>query len=152
MDLSILKLKVHQKCSNLALKKIEVIKSELKSLQEASNAEIKSSVGDKYETGRSMIMLEKEKLIVQLRDAYKLKKALDLIDLGKSVNKVSLGTLVKESNNFYYFSANFGVIKIADVKVFALSTLSPLGQVMLNKTPGNAYTFRGTQFLIEEVL
>ena len=26
-----------------------------------------------------MIMLEKEKLIVQLRDAYKLKKALDLI-------------------------------------------------------------------------
>ena len=152
MDLSKLKLKVHQKCSNLALKKIEVIKSELESLQEASNAEIKSSVGDKYETGHSMIMLEKEKLIIQLHDAYKLKKALDLIDLGKSVKKVSLGTLVKESNNFYYFSANFGVIKIANIKVFALSTLSPLGQVMLNKTPGNSYTFRGTQFLIEEVL
>ena len=101
MDLSILKLKVHQKCSNLAQKKIEILKSELDSLHEASNAEIKSSVGDKYETGRSMIILEKEKLIVQLRDAYKLKKALDLIDLGKSVNKVSLGTLVKESNNFY---------------------------------------------------
>ena len=71
-DLSKLKLKVHQKCSNLALKKIEVIKSELESLQEASNAEIKSSRDKK--TGHSMIMLEKEKLIVQLRDAYKLKK------------------------------------------------------------------------------
>ena len=152
MDLSKLKLKVHQKCSNLALKKIEVIKSELESLQEASNAEIKSSVGDKYETGRSMIMLEKEKLVAQLQDAYKMKKALDLIDLGKSFKKVSLGTLVKESNNFYYFSANFGVIQIANIKVFAISTLSPLGQVMLNKTPGNSYTFGGTQFIIEEVL
>mgnify|MGYP003323884088 FL=1 len=152
MDLAILKLKVHQKCSYLALTKIENLKSELESLQEASNADIKSSVGDKYETGRSMIMLEKEKLVAQLRDAYKMKKALDLIDLGKSVNKVSLGALVKESDNFYYFSANFGALEIADVKVFALSTLSPLGQVMLNKTPGDSYKFRGTQSIIEEVL
>ena len=152
MDLATLKLKVHQKCSYLALTKIENLKSELESLQEASNADIKSSVGDKYETGRSMIMLEKEKLVAQLRDAYKMKKALDLIDLGKSVNKVSLGALVKESNNFYYFSANFGALEIADVKVFALSTLSPLGQVMLNKTPGNSYKFRGTQSIIKEVL
>ena len=152
MDLSTLKLKVHQKCLHLALTKIEDLKSELESLKEASNADIKSSVGDKYETGRSMIMLEKEKLVAQLQDAYKMKKALDLIDLGKSVNKVSLGALVKESNNFYYFSANFGALEIADVKVFALSTLSPLGQVMLNKTPGNSYKFRGTQSIIEEVL
>ena len=63
MDLATLKLKVHQKCSHLAFTKIEGLKSELKSLQEAYNADIKSSVGDKYETGRSMIMLEKEKLI-----------------------------------------------------------------------------------------
>ena len=152
MDLNTLKLKVHQKCSHLAFTKIEGLKSELKSLQEAYNADIKSSVGDKYETGRSMIILEKEKLVAQLRDAYKMKKALDLIDLGKSVNKVSLGALVKESNNFYYFSANFGALEIADVKVFALSTLSPLGQVMLNKTPGNSYKFRGTQGIIKEVL
>ena len=108
MDLARLKLKVHQKCLHLALTKIEDLKSELESLQEASNAEFKSSVGDKYETGRSMIILEKEKLVAQLQDAYKMKKALDLIDLGKSVNKVSLGALVKESDNFYYFSANFG--------------------------------------------
>ena len=152
MDLSTQKLKVHQKCLHLALTKIENLKSELESLQEASNADIKSSVGDKYEIGRSMIMLEKEKLAAQLRDAYKMKKALDLIDLGKSVNKVSLGALVKESNNFYYFSANFGALEIADVKVFALSTLSPLGQVMLNKTPGNSYKFRGAQSIIKEVL
>ncbi len=152
MDLSTLKLKVHQKCLHLALTKIEDLKSELESLKEASNADIKSSVGDKYETGRSMIILEKEKLVAQLQDAYKMKKALDLIDLGKSVNKVSLGALVKESDNFYYFSANFGALEIADVKVFALSTLSPLGQVMLNKTPGDSYKFRGTQSIIEEVL
>ena len=103
MDLAALKLKVHQKCLYLALTKIESLKSELVALQEASNQDTKSSAGDKYETGRSMIMLEKEKLGVQLMEAYKLKKALDLIDLGKSINKVSLGALVKESNNFYYF-------------------------------------------------
>ena len=151
MDLAALKLKVHQKCLYLALTKIESLKSELVGLQEASNQDTKSSAGDKYETGRSMIVLEKEKLGVQLMEAYKLKKALDLIDLGKSINKVSLGALVKESNNFYYFCANFGGLDIADVKVFALSTLSPIGQAMLGKTPGSSYTFRGTQYLIETV-
>ena len=151
MDGVALKLKVHQKCLHLALTKIDSLKSELVALQEASNQDTKSSAGDKYETGRSMIMLEKEKLGVQLMEAYKLKKALDLIDLGKPINKVSLGALVKESNNFYYFSANFGPLNIADVKVFALSTLSPIGQAMLGKTPGSSFTFRGTQCLIEAV-
>jgi len=76
---------------------------------------------------------------------------LDLIDLGKPINKVSLGALVKESNNFYYFSANFGALNIADVKVFALSTLSPIGQAMLGKTVGDTYNFRGQKFLIEKI-
>jgi len=151
MDLAALKLKVHQKCLHLALTKIDSLKSELVALQEASNQDTKSSAGDKYETGRSMIMLEKEKLGVQLMEAYKLKKALDLIDLGKPINKVSLGALVKESNNFYYFSANFGALNIADVKVFALSTLSPIGQAMLGKTVGDTYNFRGQKFLIEKI-
>jgi transcription elongation GreA/GreB family factor len=151
MDGAALKLKVHQKCLHLALTKIDSLKSELVALQEASNQDTKSSAGDKYETGRSMIMLEKEKLGVQLMEAYKLKKALDLIDLGKPINKVSLGALVKESNNFYYFSANFGALNIADVKVFALSTLSPIGQAMLGKTVGDTYTFRGQKFLIEKI-
>tara|TARA_X000001036_G_scaffold440078_1_gene494230 strand:+ start:4063 stop:4524 length:462 start_codon:yes stop_codon:yes gene_type:complete len=151
IDLATLKLKVHHKCLHLALTKIENLKSELVTLQEASSQDTKSSAGDKYETARSMIVLEKEKLGTQLMEAYKLKKALDLIDPGKQIKKVSLGALVKESNNFYYFSANFGVLYIADVKIFAISTLSPIGQVMLGKTLGSIYTFRGTQCLIQAV-
>jgi len=152
MDLAALKLKVHQKCSYLALTKIENLKSELMVLQEASNQDIKSSAGDKYETGRSMIVLEKEKLVSQLLEAYKLKKALDLIDLSKSINKVSLGALVKESNNFYYFSANFGVLDIADIKVFALSALSPIGQAMLGKTKDRCFEFRGKTHNIQAIV
>ncbi len=152
MDLAALKLKVHQKCSYLALTKIENLKSELMVLQEASNQDIKSSAGDKYETGRSMIVLEKEKLVAQLLEAYKLKKALDLIDLSKSINKVRLGALVKESNNLYYFSANFGVLDIADIKVFALSTLSPIGQAMLGKTKDRCFEFRGKTHNIQAIV
>ena len=151
MDLAALKLKVHEKCLHLALTKIENIKSELVTLQEAYTQETKSSVGDKYETGHSMIILEKEKLGTQLMEAYKLKKALDLIIPRKQIKKVRLGALVKESNNFYYFSANFGALYIAGVKVFALSTLSPIGQVMLGKTLGSSYTFRGSQYLIQAI-
>ncbi|OUU01981.1 MAG: hypothetical protein CBB92_03170 [Flammeovirgaceae bacterium TMED32] len=152
MDLATLKLKVHQKCLHLALTKIESLKSELMALQEASKQDTKSSAGDKYETGRSMITLEKEKLGIQLIEAYKLKKNLDLIDLGKSINKVSLGALVKESNNFYYFSANFGALDIADIKVFALSTLSPIGQAMLGKTKDRGYEFRGKKHDIQAIV
>ena len=43
-------------------KKIEILELQKKSLQKDLTSEIKSSVGDKHETGRAMIQLELEKL------------------------------------------------------------------------------------------
>ena len=58
---------------------------------------------------------------------------------------------VSAVNDAYVMNAWTDFEGIADVKVFALSTLSPIGQAMLGKTPGSSYTFRGTQCLIETV-
>ena len=151
MDLAALKLKVHQKCLHLALTKIESLKSELMALQEASNQDTKSSAGDKYETGRSMIMLEKEKLGVQLMEAYKLKKALDLIDVKKKFLRAELGALIQSGGQYYYLSTNFGLLTIDGHDIFSLSALSPIGQAMLGKTVGDPYDFRGQKFSIENI-
>ena len=151
MDLAALKLKVHQKCLHLALTKIESLKSELVALQEASNQDTKSSAGDKYETGRSMIMLEKEKLGVQLMEAYKLKKALDLIDVKKKFLRAELGSLIQSGGQYYYLSTNFGLLTIDGHDIFSLSALSPIGQAMLGKTVGDPYDFRGQKFSIEKI-
>ena len=49
--------------------------------QEAANEEGKSSVGDKYETGRAMMQIERDKAAQQLDEALKLKNIIDQISI-----------------------------------------------------------------------
>ena len=56
------RMRTHKECSAALEKKIEILEQQKKSLQKDLTSEIKSSAGDKHETGRAMIQLELEKL------------------------------------------------------------------------------------------
>ncbi len=60
------KFKVYTHCLDLLESKIKNIVSEIKSFQETSSDDTKSSSGDKFETTRAMMDLEKEKAASQL--------------------------------------------------------------------------------------
>ena len=62
MAKSISKPKVHEACRVFLMQKIENLSTELEALREAAIAETKSSMGDKYETGREMMMQERNRL------------------------------------------------------------------------------------------
>ena len=75
-DFSDIKSKLYQQCLNIIEDKINVARVSMDTAQQAADQESKSSVGDKYETGRAMMQLEKEKLMFQIHEALKLKKVL----------------------------------------------------------------------------
>ena len=62
--------------------------------QEAANDDTKSTAGDKHETGRAMMHLEREKGEMQLIEAEKLKSFLDRVDISKTYQTVQTGSLV----------------------------------------------------------
>ena len=147
MDLSILKLKVHQKCSNLAQKKIEILKSELDSLHEASNAEIKSSVGDKYETGRVMMQNELEKQLLLLQQYQNQKANILKIQNMQTSEEIGFGSFVLTNQGNYLIAVGIGRVD----KFSVISLLSPLGKAFRGLKSGDSFIFQSREYKIKSV-
>lgn len=123
---------------------------ELDALKESAEADTKSSMGDKYETGREMINLEKGKITEQLTQVKQMLELLKSIDPEKLTSKAELGAIVKTNLGQYFISVGLGVLEAENDKVFAISPGSPIGQQMLNKKKGDDFQMAGrTQTILE---
>lgn len=134
---------------NLRIKDCE---RQLNDLQESLSAETKSSAGDKHETGRAMIQLEREQLGLRLKELEAEKAVLDRINPTKHSKTVQPGSLVITSTHHYYIATSIGKIILENTPYFALSIHSPMGQVLLGHQTGDEVSFRGESFKILNVL
>lgn len=120
-------------------------------LQESLNSETKSSAGDKHETGRAMVQLEQEKLAQQLQELERTKSTLQKIDIGKTSDKVSLGSLVKTSMENYFIAISAGVFEQNGRTVYCISPKSPIAQLLIGKENGDEFNFNGKSHTILEL-
>ena len=101
---------LHAHCQTLIEKKIEQVKSELDEVTNAALSETKSSMGDKYETGREMMMQEKNKLANQMEILLGQLAQLNSIDPIPEHSHVKLGTLVETDKASYFISMPNGIL------------------------------------------
>ena len=139
-------------CENYVDQKIKSAQEAIDSAQKSANIETKSSSGDKYETGRSMMQLEIEKYSSQLNDGLKLKKALSQIDISKKYAEVMTGSLVITNQGNYFISISAGKLINKGSEYFAISYSSPIGQALYNKQKKDKVVFRGKTIIIEEII
>jgi len=130
--------------------RISELSTALKDIQEAANNDTKSSAGDKYETGREMAQLEANKISTQLAEANKQKKVLNKIDLSKN-KTIGLGSLVVTTNGTFYLAVGLGKIEIEGQTIFVVSSLSPIGQLLLNKKEKESFFFNNINYEILKV-
>ena len=135
--------KLLQHCRELIEGKIEVLQQSIKQFQEAANEDAKSSMGDKYETNRAMMHLEKEKASSQLNQLLKMRQLLDSIKIEKSNDQAVIGSLVTTEKGKYFLSIGLGPIEFEDDRYFVISTASPIGQQMLGLKARDTFSFRG---------
>ena len=138
-----LKRDIFRVCSEKVNQRIASLEQELQKLAESAAADTKSSMGDKYETSREMINLEKEKFSSQLSDAQKMKATLDSLDVEAVNQKAALGSLIKSSTCLFFLSISLGKIIVNGKEVFVLSPASPIGQVLMGKQVNNSIEFAG---------
>ncbi|MBL4716261.1 MAG: 3-oxoacyl-ACP synthase, partial [Bacteroidia bacterium] len=93
-DLHKIKSILYNKCVQYVSDRIETAQNLLNVSQDAAKLEVKSSVGDKHETGRAMMHLETVKASLQLAEALKLEKAMSNFDDKSVSTRVQLGSLV----------------------------------------------------------
>ncbi|MRI01238.1 3-oxoacyl-ACP synthase [Kriegella sp. EG-1] len=139
-------------CQSFVKQRLSRIQNNITSIQEALTSETKSSAGDKHETGRAMLQLEREKLGQQLAEAEKMKHTLAKVDISKSTEFVQLGSLVITSKANYFLAISAGEFKNEEVSAFCISIQTPIGQLLLGKAKDDVILFNGTEIIIAEII
>lgn len=151
LDISLKKV-LHDLCTAYAAERVEIAKKAMDDLRESMDEETKNATGDKYETGRSMIQIEMERVMGQLAEAQKLKQALEFINPKLINNNIAIGSLVETSNGYYYISIPLGKLTHEGKDYFAISPTSPIGIVLMDKVVGESVNFNGRQIAIKQVI
>ncbi len=138
-------------CINIVQERVDSLEVELENLKESAASDTKSSMGDKYETSREMINLEKGKISEQLGLAKNMLTTLKSIDPEKIFKKAELGALVITDKGKYFLSAALGQVDMKGEKYFAISMNSPLAQKLLNKKVGDTIQLGSNQQVIIEI-
>lgn len=131
--------------------RINRIQNNIVDIQESLTSETKSSAGDKHETGRAMLQLEREKLGQQLADAEKIRQVLLKVSLESTSKIIGLGSWVKTTMADYFLGISAGEFKNEGSSVFCISRGTPIGCLLVGKSVGDTVVFNNKEIEILEV-
>lgn len=116
----------------------------------ASSNDTKSSMGDKYETGREMLQQEINNLQRQLNEVSVQQISVQKITAEPSA-KVQSGALVKTDKGLFYIAASVGEVIADNRKIMTVSPESPLVKAMAGLGKGQGFFVNTVSHQIEEI-
>jgi hypothetical protein len=152
LEHAILKKQLLEACSRYVDSRINTAKESMRYAQEAANEESKSSVGDKYETGRAMMQIESDKAAQQLDEAMKLKSILDGLPPDMSAEKVMLGSLVFTTTKKIFIAIGVGRLMLDENEFLVVAPGSPLGRALIGKKVKEKISFNNEMLTISQIV
>ena len=146
-----LKQQLYQYCWTFIEDRFKTIQNNIEEIQKALNSETKSSAGDKHETGRAMLQLEREKLGLQLAEINKIKKALSRVNLDNTSNVITLGSIVFTNKLNYFITISAGKLVVDNEVFYAISANTPMGKLLIGKTAGDVIDFNKNTIEIKKI-
>lgn len=143
---------LYNQCFQFIENRLLTVQNTISEIQESLLSETKSSAGDKHETGRAMLQLEREKAGNQLAEIVKVKEALSKISVENTSKSIGLGSVIYTTQANYYIAISAGELKFEDDLFYAISPSTPIGRLLIGKTAGDEVVFRETGFEVVEVL
>lgn len=147
-----LKEQLFLKCKDFISHRKGVINDVISEIEISLQSETKSSAGDKHETGRAMLQLEREKAGVQLSQICKIEEALSKIDTTKESENVSLGSIVYTTKSNYFIAISAGELQIDNERFYAVSPNTPIGKLLFGKTIRDEIVFNNTRINILKIV
>jgi len=139
------------KCKAHVQKRREAVQSILDSVAISLQEETKSSAGDKHETGRAMLQLERENAGKQLAQIEQLERIAHRIDPKITSGPAHLGSVIETTAANYYLSIPAGEITVGTTSFYAVGVGSPIGQLLLGKKEGDVIRFRESEYTITTI-
>ena len=132
-------------------KRLLEIQQQIESVSQTASQETKSSMGDKYETGRAMAHLELDKLERQKSESQKNLLTLQEAERLNPKGTIGLGSLVKTSAGVFFIACGLGRITINTSPIFVISLASPVGRLLQGKQPGHQFQINNKHVEILEI-
>ncbi|MCA0131228.1 3-oxoacyl-ACP synthase [Winogradskyella alexanderae] len=147
-----LKQKLYNCTQDILNDRLKVIQTTISGIQNALLSETKNTAGDKHETGRAMLQLEREKAGQQLAEIQKQFEILNKINPRQVHSKVALGSIVFTTLSNYFISTSVGEIQLKNQNFFAISMASPIATLIAGKTTDQSFLFRNEEITITKIL
>ena len=151
MNNSEIKLKLLQNCQEWANKRLKSAQNVQNRIQESLLNETKSSAGDKHETGRAMLQIERENIGKQLNEIQKIIEIIDRTNPSISSEKVKLGSLIITDAFNYFICVSAGALELNGQLYYAISAHSPIGRLFLGKKEYDEVAFQNKTIRIKEL-
>ena len=139
------KLTVIQHLKLLLEEKMSVSWNAMEAAQESANDQGKSSMGDKYETSRSMGQLDRNMHARQFEQARQERLVLERVSASETSQRVAVGSLLETTAGWFFVAVSLGSVKINEETVLAVSSSSPVGASLLGKEAGSKFDFMKKQ-------
>ena len=117
---------LYNQCLTFVDNRLQTIQNTISEIQESLTSETKSSAGDKHETGRAMLHIEREKAGQQLAEIQKINQALTKIDVSETSEIVVLGSIVFTTQANYFVAVSAGEITSSNDKFYAISAIDDI--------------------------
>lgn len=146
-----LKQSLYNECLKSIDERLLTVKNTIADLQDSLQSETKSSAGDKHETGRAMLQLEREKAGKQFTEIEKLKAVLQKINRENVHQSVALGSIVYTTSANYYIAVSLGAQQLENQIFYAISPATPIAKLLISKQVGDVIKFRQALFTITNI-
>ena len=146
-----IKAELYKLCQQFIAQRIDTAETALEQAREASNDDTKSSAGDKFETTREMMQQDISRNKRLLMDARQNLQVLESIQDFIPTATVKNGSLVRTTEGTFYISISAGHLMVDQKPYFAISALSPIGQLLLGKHVKDSVSFNQKEYVILEV-
>ena len=139
-------------CQAHVQERIDAARQAMEAAQESANSESKSSAGDKYETGRAMAQIERDRYAHQLDLALTMAQELARINVDKDYLTVQPGCLVSTNRGAFFIGISVGKLTLDGSDYFAISSVSPIGAALLGRQVGDTVLFNKLTYNVLEVV
>ena len=146
-----IKTELLQHCQKQVENRYSKIKQTITDIEESLLEESKSSSGDKHETGRAMLQIDRENTGKQLNEIEKSIQLLKKIDVNATSDYARLGSLVYTDRFTYFISLSIGTVTIVNLDYLCVALNSPVGMLISGKMKGDEFNLNGNIYKITDI-
>lgn len=151
MTIEQLKTELVAQCDRQLEERYKKIKYSIAGIEEALFEESKSSAGDKHETARAMLQIDRENAGRQLQEVEKVIQILNKIDVKVNSDYGRLGSLVYTDKFIYFISISIGNVVVENENYLCVALNSPVGIQLSGKKNNDEYTLNGIVYKIRQI-